>query len=87
MIRDYLVCGINYESTQRKLLAEKNLTYEKPLEIALAMEMAEQGTKDLKSATTSSPKDLHFMPLNIHPTSKPLVMGEDKIHQFPVIGV
>jgi len=60
MIRDRLVCGINHEGIQKKLLAEKNLTYEKALELALAMETAEQDTKELKSATsTSLPKDLH----------------------------
>ena len=34
MIRDRLVCGIDDENTQRLLLAEKDLTYEKALEIA-----------------------------------------------------
>ena len=34
MIRDRLVCGINDDNTQRLLLAEKELTYEKALEIA-----------------------------------------------------
>ena len=34
MIRDRLVCGINDENTQRLLLAEKELTYNKALEIA-----------------------------------------------------
>ena len=29
MLRDRLVCGINHEGIQRKLLAEKKLTYEK----------------------------------------------------------
>ena len=44
MIINHLVCGINHEGIQKK----KNLTHEKALEVALAMETAEQGTKDLK---------------------------------------
>ena len=27
MIRDRLVCGVNYESIQKRLLSKKNLTY------------------------------------------------------------
>ena len=61
MIRDWLVCGVNHERIQKKFLAKKDLTYEKALEMALAVETAEQGTKDLKSVTgTTLPKDLHY---------------------------
>ena len=49
MLRDRLVCEVNHDSIQRKLLAEKNLMYDKALKIALTMETAEQGTKDLKA--------------------------------------
>ena len=49
MLRDWLVCGINHDGIQRKLLAEKSFTYDKALEIALTMETAERGTKDLKA--------------------------------------
>jgi len=52
---------VNHEGIQRKLLAEKNLTYEKALEIALTMETAEKGTKDLKA--NDSLKDIHYTPL------------------------
>ena len=31
MLRDRLVCGVNHEGIQRKLLAEKTLTYDKAL--------------------------------------------------------
>ena len=65
MLRDCLVCGVNHEGIQRKLLAEKNLTYEKALEILLTMETAEQGTKDLKvHDTTVAPKEIHYTPLS-----------------------
>ena len=66
MIRDQLVCGITHEEIQKKLLAEKNLTYEKALEVALAVEAAEQSTKDLKSATGKTlSKDLHYTSLHL----------------------
>jgi len=45
ILRDRLVCGVNHEGIQCKLLAEKNLIYEKALEIALTMEAAEKGNK------------------------------------------
>ena len=76
MIRDRLVCGINHEGIQKKLLAEKNLTYERALEIALALESAEQGTKDLKSAATAAtslPKDLHYA--SLHPPNRQATGG------------
>ncbi len=52
MLRDRLVCGVNHEGIQCRLLAEKALTYEKAREIALAVEAAERGTKDLKPTRT-----------------------------------
>ena len=63
MLRDWLVCGVNHDGIQQKLLAEKNLTYDKALEIALTMETAEQGTKDLKARDKlPAPSDLHYTP-------------------------
>ena len=41
MLGDQLVCGVNHDGIQQKLLAEKNLTYDKALEIPLTMEIAE----------------------------------------------
>ena len=34
MLRDRIVCGINNEAIQKKLLAEKDLTYERAIAIA-----------------------------------------------------
>ena len=34
MIRDRLVCGVQHDGIQKKLLAEKDLTYDKVLELA-----------------------------------------------------
>ena len=45
MIRDRLVCGITDDNTQRLLLAEKELTYEKALEIPRSQEAAAQNVQ------------------------------------------
>ena len=47
MLRDRIVCRINDTQTQKCLLTEKNLTYAKAKEIALALESAVQGTIDI----------------------------------------
>ena len=41
MLRDRLVCGVNDNSIQRRLLQEKRMTLERAMEIALGMETAE----------------------------------------------
>ena len=48
MIRDRLVCGINDNNTQRLLLAKKDLTYNKALEIARSQEAAAQNVQTLR---------------------------------------
>ena len=48
MIRDCLVCGINDDLIQKRLLAEPRLTYEKAVELSQSMEIAAQNVKDLK---------------------------------------
>ena len=48
MLRDRLVCGINDQRLQRRLLAEPNLTYTKAFELAQAMEAADRNAKDLQ---------------------------------------
>ena len=40
MLRDRLVCGVNEETIQRRLLAESGLTLKKALEIAQGLEAA-----------------------------------------------
>ena len=49
MIRDRLVCGINDDGIQRRLLAEQDLMYKKAVELAQSLEMAVQNMKDLKT--------------------------------------
>ena len=53
MLRDRLVCGVNYAGIQKRLLAEKDLTFIKALDIAQALEAAEKGTKDLTIQDTT----------------------------------
>ena len=49
MLRDRLVCGINHDRTQNRLLSEPKLTYEKALEIAQSQETAAQNLRELKN--------------------------------------
>ena len=51
MIRDRLVCGVNHEGIQRKLLSEKDLTYKRAFELATAVEAAKRNSKELQSQT------------------------------------
>ena len=57
MLRNKLVCGINHKGIQRRLLSEKNLTYENACEIALAMEATAKDTKDLQGTPAAQ---LHY---------------------------
>lgn len=46
-LRDRLVCGLKNESIQKRLLSEKDLIYEKAVEIAVGMEAAQRDVKEL----------------------------------------
>ena len=50
-IRDCIVCGLHSESTQKRLLAEDDLTLAKTIEIAQGMEVAERNTVHLKGSS------------------------------------
>ena len=45
MLRDHLVCQVNHQTIQKRLLAEKNLTFEEALEVALALEAVDTTAK------------------------------------------
>ncbi|XP_033105178.1 uncharacterized protein LOC117107583 [Anneissia japonica] len=47
-LRDRLVCGITTTAIQKKLLAEADLTLQKAIEIAIAMETASKEAEELK---------------------------------------
>ena len=48
MLRDRLVCGITRGRTQRRLLAESDLTLQMPQNLAQAIESADNNAKDLQ---------------------------------------
>ena len=56
MLRDRLICGVNDPQIQKRLLAEDGLTFNKALEISLALEAATKDSKQLQAAvSTTSP--------------------------------
>lgn len=59
MLRDRLVCGISDDRIQRRLLAERELTFEKAVEIATATEMANRNVQDLGGKTPSSDNNVN----------------------------
>ena len=50
-LRDRLVCGLQEESIQRRLLTEYNLTIFQAVQIAQGMEAARRSVKDLQKGT------------------------------------
>ena len=76
MLRDRLVCGVNHEVIQRKLLAEKDLDYEKALTLALSIETAERDTVQLKG-DKPPPEQVHFSEdaAGKHPPRRPFGEG------------
>ena len=54
MIRDRIVCGINDDRTQRRLLSESTLDFKKAMEIAQGMEVAARNIIDLHAQNPSS---------------------------------
>ena len=54
MLRDRLVCGIDDDRIQCRLLAERELSFEKAVEIALAHKMASKNLIDLDGKATGS---------------------------------
>ena len=51
-LRDCLVCGLHKGATQKRLLTEAELMFKKVCEISLAMEMADNNTRELKLEET-----------------------------------
>ena len=56
MLQDRLVCGIEDPKIQRRLLTERDLSFNKAFELVLASEFADQNAKDLQA--TKSPQTL-----------------------------
>ena len=65
MIRDRLICGVNADAIQTRLLSEPSLTLERATEIAVALEAAGHDVQELKGGfrgggdATSSAADVH----------------------------
>ena len=51
MIRYRIVCGINDDAMQKRLLAESTLTYSRAVELAQSLERADKNVKELKFKT------------------------------------
>ena len=58
-LRDQFVCGLRHESTQRQLPTEHALTYQKALDIAKGMEVANSNTRSSKTWEPPINKVLH----------------------------
>ena len=52
-LRDRLICGINNERWQKRLLTEDKADYQKVLDVALSLEAVEKGVNDLQAGTGS----------------------------------
>ena len=53
-----MVCGVNDERIQRRLLAESQLDFKKALELATAMEIADKNTRDIQQGNSvEKPKE------------------------------
>ena len=57
MLRDRIVCGINDDTIQRRLLAEPRLTFKKTLEIAQGIETANINLQELRPSASNTTKE------------------------------
>ena len=58
MLRDRIVCGINDDRIQQRLLSERGLTYKKALELSQGLETAAKNVRELQSAK-QEPAQVH----------------------------
>ena len=70
MLRDRLVCGIREDRIQRRLLAERELTFEKAVEIASATEMALKTLIDLSGKMPSNDHSVNKVSEEIEPPNR-----------------
>ena len=59
MLRDQLMCDITNPAVQKRLLTKLKLTFTKAVTISQAVELAEQGSKEMQLTTKNLPKDIH----------------------------
>ena len=55
MLQDRIVCGINDDAIQKKLLAEEKLTYKRAVELAQGTEAANKHHSEMKTPFNSEP--------------------------------
>ena len=80
MLRDQLVCGVNDERIQWRLLAESQLEFKKAMELATAMEMADKNTRDLQNGNSSArenPEEQQVNQVTKDPTKEPQLPPRD----------
>ena len=65
MLRDRLVMSLRNESTQRVLLTEKDLTFTRAVEIAVAREAAEKDAREFSQKTTSFSREVPVNAINL----------------------
>ena len=70
MLQDRLACGINNSRIQQRLLAKSKLTFQKALEIAQAMELADHDAKDLQASSSASHEQVNKVLHRTHQDSK-----------------
>ena len=77
MLRDQIVCGINDEAIQLRLLTEPGLTFKKSLEISQNLEATSKNMRELHTAS-SSKKDANSKVNKVVQTSQPESKSQGK---------
>ncbi len=70
MLRDRIVCGVNNEAIQRKLLAERDLTYDRAIAIAQGSELADRNMREIRKPQSNS------LPIKQEPVHKIQARGQ-----------
>ncbi len=70
MLRDRIVCGVNNEAIQRKLLAERDLTYDRAFAIAQGSELADRNMREIRKPQSNS------LPIKQEPVHKIQARGQ-----------
>ena len=72
MLRDRIVCGVNHEAIQKKLLAEVDLTYERAIAIAQGFEQADKNMREIRTQKPHTGVTVKQEPVNrLQVKSKP----------------
>ena len=67
MLRDRIICGIECEDIQVKLISEPSLTLSRAVEIAVAMDAATRRVGAMKSNNIESASEVHFLKNQVKP--------------------